>query len=93
MLRFSTAAFLRVPPNFITSLALRAPRLIVLSDLNIHVKRALGSAQDCSDDKGCGGLVYGRAKPAVWVGGTPTEHGAIVIPGGFSPASDRLTFW
>lgn len=49
-----TTAFLPEPLNFVTSPALRVPRLIVLSGLNIHVKRALESAQACGDDKGCG---------------------------------------
>lgn len=49
-----TTAFLAGPPNFVTSPAPRAPRLVVLSGLNTHVKRAVGSAQDCGDDKCCG---------------------------------------
>lgn len=90
---FGTAAFLRELLNFVTLPALKAPRLIVLSDINIHVKRALRSAQDCGDDKGCGGLLYCGDEPAVWVGESPTEHQAIVVSGGFSLVSDRLTFW
>ena len=91
--QFGTAAFLREPLTFVTSPALWAPRLLVLTDLNIHVKRALGSAQVCGDDKDCGGLLYCGDEPAVWVGGSPAEHRAIVVPGGFSLVSDRLTFW
>lgn len=90
---FSTVTFLYKPLHFITSPALRAPHLIVLSDLNICVRRAFGSAQDCSDDKDCGGLLYCGDEPALWVRGSPAEHWAFVIPGGFSLASDRLTFW
>ena len=94
---FGTAAFLRELLNFVTSPALRAPCLIVLSDINIHVKRALRSAQDCGNDKDCGGLLYCGDEPAVWVGGSPTEHQAIVVSGGFSLVSDQLTwkrfFW
>lgn len=65
----------------------------MFSDLNIPVKRALRSAQDCGDDKDCGGLFYSGAEPSLQVGKSSAEHRAIIVPGGFSLVSDQLTFW
>lgn len=90
---FNTSTFLCEPLSFVTSLAPRAPHLIVLSDLNILSKRACGWAQDCGNNKECGGLLYGGDDSVIWIGGGfPDEHQAITIPGGFSLVSDRLIF-
>lgn len=87
-------SFLQELGNFVTSPAPRAPRLIVLRDWNILVKRALGSAQGGGDDKEHGTLLYCRTSllhSSPWGWRVP-ERSAVVVLGGFSLVSGRLAF-